>query len=217
VGWRCGSWRWALGRYCASTRCKSSQTLRQLVAPPQTNIKSASYTIGGVDTAHADTGVITRSLVTRGHFISNSGDSQALLAASYASRHKLRVASTLNLNGTHFKVVGLVRPPLGGQTADVYLALAELQKLARQKSLVNVLLIRAKDSASLGAVQKAIEQRFPNAQVASAQQVADSISGSLVDASNLSHRLCRARSARGGRGLLVRRALDVVVGRQARP
>ena len=43
-------------------------------------------------------------------------------------------------------------------------------------------------------MQKAIEARFPNAQVASAKQVADQISGSLVDASNLSHDLGLALS-----------------------
>jgi ABC-type antimicrobial peptide transport system permease subunit len=44
-------------------------------------------------------------------------------------------------------------------------------------------------------VQKAIQAQFPNAQVASAKQVADQISGSLVDASNLSHRLGIALAA----------------------
>ena len=38
-------------------------------------------------------------------------------------------------------------------------------------------------------MQKQIETQFPRAQVASAKQVADSISGSLVDAANLSKRL----------------------------
>ena len=38
-------------------------------------------------------------------------------------------------------------------------------------------------------MQKQIQQLYPSAQVASAKDVADSISGSLVDASNLSHRL----------------------------
>ena len=44
-------------------------------------------------------------------------------------------------------------------------------------------------------MQKEIQQQFPNAQVASAKQVADQISGSLVDASNLSHRLGIALAA----------------------
>jgi ABC-type antimicrobial peptide transport system permease subunit len=38
-------------------------------------------------------------------------------------------------------------------------------------------------------VQQNIETRYPNAQVASASDVADRVSGSLVDAANLSHRL----------------------------
>jgi ABC-type antimicrobial peptide transport system permease subunit len=56
-------------------------------------------------------------------------------------------------------------------------------------------LVRADSGTSVGAVQKAIETQFPNAQVASAKQVADQISGSLVDASNLSHRLGIALAA----------------------
>jgi ABC-type antimicrobial peptide transport system permease subunit len=50
-------------------------------------------------------------------------------------------------------------------------------------------LVRAADNASVGKVQKAIEAALPDAQVASSKQVADQISGSLVDASNLSHNL----------------------------
>ncbi len=88
-----------------------------------------------------------------------------------------------------FTVVGLVRPPLGGQTADVYISLPQLQVLASQKGSVNVLLVRAENGASVGDVQKQIETLYPRAQVASAKQVADSISGSLVDAASLSKRL----------------------------
>src|SRR5207302_8976749 len=40
-----------------------------------------------------------------------------------------------------------------------------------------------------GAVEAAIKKALPQAQVASSKQVADAISGSLVDASNLSHDL----------------------------
>jgi ABC-type lipoprotein release transport system permease subunit len=41
----------------------------------------------------------------------------------------------------------------------------------------------------VGAVQAAIKKALPQAQIASSKQVADKISGSLVDASNLSHNL----------------------------
>jgi ABC-type antimicrobial peptide transport system permease subunit len=168
------------------------QTLQQVVNPPQTNIKSSTYTIAGVDATTPDIGVVTASLVSSGRFIAASkgaGAHEALLSSAYASRESLKVGSRLDLNGTTFTVVGLVRPPLGGQTADVYISLPQLQVLATQKGSVNVLLVRAENGASVGDVQKRIETLYPRAQVASAKQVADSISGSLVDAASLSKRL----------------------------
>ena len=168
------------------------QTLQQVVNPPQTNIESSAYTIAGVDPTTPGIGVVTSALVSSGRFIvasAGGGAHEALLASSYASREGLKVGSTLNLNGTVFTVVGLVRPPLGGQTADVYVSLPQLQVLASQKGSVNVVLVRATSGADVGAVQKQIEAQFPRAQVASAKQVADSISGSLVDAASLSKRL----------------------------
>ncbi len=168
------------------------QTLQQVVNPPQTNIKSSTYTIAGVDATTPDIGVVTTSLVSSGRFIAASkgaGAHEALLSSTYASRESLRVGSKLDLNGTNFTVVGLVRPPLGGQTADVYISLPQLQVLASQKGSVNVLLVRAENGASVGDVQQRIETLYPRAQVASAKQVADSISGSLVDAASLSKRL----------------------------
>jgi ABC-type antimicrobial peptide transport system permease subunit len=166
------------------------QTLQQVVNPPQTNIESATYTIAGVDPAAPAIGVVTPALVSRGRFLSaGSGAHEALLAASYANRQGLKIGSKLDLNGTTFTVVGFVRPPLGGQTADVYVPLLQLQALASQKGVVNVVLVRAETGASVAQVQQQIKKQFPRAQVASAKQVADSISGSLVDASNLSKRL----------------------------
>jgi ABC-type antimicrobial peptide transport system permease subunit len=168
------------------------ETLQQVVDPPQTNITSSTYTIAGVDPTTPDIGVVTAALVSSGRFLgasSGGGGHEALVSSSYAGRQGLKVGSKLNLNGTVFTVVGLVRPPLGGQSADVYVSLPQLQVLASQKGSVNVLLVRAEDGASVGEVQEQIETLYPRAQVASAKQIADSISGSLVDAANLSKRL----------------------------
>jgi putative ABC transport system permease protein len=171
------------------------QTIQQVVNPPQTNIKSSSYSIAGVDTSTPNIGLVTPSLLSSGHFLSPATSNEALVADSYASQKGLKLGSALDLNGTKLSVVGLVKPPLGGQTADVYVPLAKLQKLASQQSLANVVLVRAKSSDSVASVQKEIQTKFPNAQVASSKQVADQISGSLVDASNLSHRLGIALAA----------------------
>ncbi len=57
------------------------------------------------------------------------------------------------------------------------------------------MLVRAANSKSVSAVQKEIQTKFPNAQVASSKQVADQITGSLVSAKNLSNRLGIALAA----------------------
>jgi ABC-type antimicrobial peptide transport system permease subunit len=163
------------------------QTLRQVVDPPQTDITSSTYTIGGVDLTQTDIGIVTPALVTKGAFLEKSG--QALVTQTHASREGLKVGSKLDLNGTKFIVVGIVRAPLGGQTADVYVPLAQLQRLSSQKGQVNVVLVRASSGDDVASVQQNIETQFPRAQVASARDVADRISGSLVDAAKLSHRL----------------------------
>jgi ABC-type lipoprotein release transport system permease subunit len=171
-----------------------SQTLRQVLDPPQTNISTTAYTIGGVDQTHPTIGVVTTAQVTRGRYLAAAGGHEALVATSYAAKHSLKVGSKLNLNGTAFTVVGLVSPPLGGQSADVYLPLEQLQTLASQKRLANVVLVRARSTGDVSRVKQEIQNAFPEAQVATSKDVADTISGSLVDASNLSHDLGLALS-----------------------
>ena len=165
------------------------QTLRQVLNPPQTNISTSAYTIGGVDQTNPTMGVVTTAQVTKGRYLSSAGGKEALVATSYAAKHSLKVGSKLNLNGTSFTIVGLVSPPLGGQSADVYLPLKQLQTLASEKNLANVILVHAKSSSDVARVKQEIQQALPEAQVASSKDVADKISGSLVDASNLSHDL----------------------------
>jgi putative ABC transport system permease protein len=166
-----------------------SQTLRQVLNPPQTNITTTAYTIGGVDQTNPAMGVVTTAQVTKGRYLAAAGGREALVSQTYAAKHSLKVGSKLDLNGTSFTVVGLVAPPLGGQSADVYLPLKQLQALANEAGLANVVLVRATSSANVATVQKAIETALPQAQVASSKQVAAQISGSLVDASNLSKNL----------------------------
>jgi putative ABC transport system permease protein len=174
-------------RELVTTFTTPRQTLQQVLDPPQTNIKSSSYSIAGVQTTDPRMGIVTAAQVTSGRYLKPGHE--ALVSATYAERSSLKLGSKLNLNGTKFVVVGLVNPPLGGQGADVYVPLAQLQTMSGQKGLVNVVLVRADDSGSVAATQQRIETAYSQAQVASSKQVADTISGSLVDASNLSHDL----------------------------
>ena len=168
------------------------ETLQQVLDPLQTDIKSESYTIGGVQLGDSTTALVTSAQVGTGRFL--KGGHEALVSATYAARKSLKVGSKLDLNGAKFTIVGLVNPPLGGQGVDVYLPLGQLQRLAGLKNLVNVVLVRADDSESVGAVEKRIETAYAQAEVASAKDVAGTISGSLVDAANLSHSLGLALS-----------------------
>ncbi len=165
------------------------QTLKQVLDPPQTNIQTTAYTIGGVDQTNQSMGVVTPAQVTKGSFLSPKGGHEALVSTAYAVKQKLKIGSKLDLNGTSFTVVGLVEPPLGGQSADVYLPIKQLQKLASEKSLANVILVRATSSSDVSAVESEIKRALPQANVASSKDVAAKISGSLVDASKLSHDL----------------------------
>jgi ABC-type antimicrobial peptide transport system permease subunit len=166
-----------------------TQTLRQVLDPPQTNIKTEPYTIGGVNTNQPSVGLITPAQVTKGRYFSKSGGKEALLAPSYATKNGLKVGSKLTLNGTTFTVVGIVAPPLGGQTADVYLPLAQLQKLAGEAGLANVAFVRSDSSGDVSKVEQEIKANLVGSQVASQKDVAKQITGSLVDASNLSSKL----------------------------
>ena len=95
---------------------RREQTLQQVLNPPQTNIKSRAYTIGGVDQTHPTMGVVTAAQVTKGRFLAQGGRRGARLRDLRGAQASLKVGSKLDLNGTKFIVVGLVNPPLGGQT-----------------------------------------------------------------------------------------------------
>lgn len=158
------------------------RTIRQVLKPPTTDITSTSYTIAGIDPATPDIGLITRAQLTSGTYLSRGADKhEAILADSYAQRRTLAVGSTLDLNGKSFKVVGLAKPPLVGQAADVYLPLSELQSLASRPNRVNLIMVRARSAADVDRLTKDIEAAFPGAQVTSSKDLAKQVTGSLTD------------------------------------
>ena len=112
------------------------------------------------------------------------------MSTTYAAKHALKVGSKLDLNGTSFTVVGLVSPPLGGQSADVYLPLKQLQTLANADGA------RERRARARGERHDVVEReagdrerRFRRRRSRARRRSPTQISGSLVDASNLSHDL----------------------------
>jgi hypothetical protein len=64
------------------------ETLQQVLDPPQTDIKSESYTIGGVQLGDPTTGLVTSAQVSAGRFL--KGGHEALVSATYAARKSLK-------------------------------------------------------------------------------------------------------------------------------
>lgn len=165
------------------------QTIEQVVNPPSTNIKNQSYTVAGVDATKPEQGLVTPTQLSTGRWIGPKATDEVLLNVAYAAAKSLSVDSTLTINDTDYKVVGLVRPSLAGATADVYFPLPTLQQLAGKESRVTQVLVKAADSASVKQVTAAIQALLPGAEVATTEALAGQVTGSLADARSLANRL----------------------------
>ena len=154
-------------------------------AGPPDNIDFASISVSGVDERHEELGAITSGQVTSGRYFGATEAREAILNESYASREGIEVGDTIPLHGKKFKVVGIAKTPLGGQSSDVYLKLAQLQKLADRSARVNTVYVRADSADQVAAISSKIEKTVDGASVTTAEDLAARVSGTLTDAKNL--------------------------------
>lgn len=152
--------------------------------PPE-NINATNLSVAGVDESVKELGAITPDQITSGRYFRSGEKRDAILNESYASRASLGVGDELKLGGTTFTVVGIAKTPLGGQSSDVYVKLAQLQALADRKGRVNTVYVRADSGDDVTAVASSIEKTLDGASVTTAADLADRVSGTLVDAKNL--------------------------------
>ena len=154
------------------------------------DIQIATATVAGVEAANTRLGLITPKQVVRGRFLRPGAPTdEAVLAQSYAARRKLRVGSTLVLKKHRFRVVGLAQPPIGTQAADIYLDLPVLQRVAKRKARVNLVLVRARSNADVAKLAKQVDKFLPGIRASSSKDLAQQVNGSLVDAQDLRKRL----------------------------
>ena len=153
------------------------------------NINLTNLTVSGVDPRNRELGAITPGQITHGRFFSTTGTDEAILDQSYAAREGIAVGGTVTVGGTRFTVVGIAKTPLGGQSSDVYLHLGELQKLAGRSGRVNTVYVRAQSAGDVASVSSAITKTFSGASVTTSQDLANRITGTLVDAKNLAGKL----------------------------
>ena len=180
--------------HVSGTIPKSAPTLRPGQGPatigPPRSINFDASTVTGIDETRPGLAPVAPSQVTRGRYLSiSSGKREALLNLAYARRKGYSLGSTVRVGGKKFTVVGLTRPPLGGSAADIYVKLSTLQKLSGRKGRVNTIQVRATDSDQVASLRGAVRRTIAGAQVTTAKDLADRVSGSLVDAKNLSKKL----------------------------
>lgn len=165
------------------------RTISQVVNPPTTDTTNSSYTVAGVDPASPDAGLVTRAQLASGKWFSASPAKEVLVNTAYATKKSLSVGAGLPINGTTYRVVGLVDPTLTGNTADVYFPLATLQSVSSKTGRVNEVLVRADTAANVDAVAADIRKLLPGAQVVTTKSLADNVTGSLHNAQEVASRL----------------------------
>ena len=156
---------------------------------PPININATSLSVSGVDQTHEELGAITPGQIVEGSYFGPGDTRQAILNESYASSEGLAVGDTVKLGGKTFTVIGIAETPLGGQSSDMYVKLSQLQGLADRKGRVNTVYVRAESSDDVTAVSTEIENTVDGASVTTAADLAERVSGTLVDAKNLASKL----------------------------
>jgi ABC-type antimicrobial peptide transport system permease subunit len=163
-------------------------TFVQPAGPPE-SIDATSRSVTGIDVSRPALAPVTPGQIISGRYLSSKKSRETVLNVAYARQHDLAVGDKVKLGGTTFTVVGLARTPVGGQASDLYVELGELQALSGRKGRVNAINVRAESSNDVAAVAASIRQSFTGASVTTAQDLADRVSGSLVDARRLADRL----------------------------
>ncbi len=153
------------------------------------SIDASSLSVSGVDPRSEQIGAITPGQVTEGRYFGSSDAREAILNESYAGRENLGLGDSITLGGKKFIVVGLVETPLGGQSSDVYVKLGQLQTLADRAGRVNTVYVRATSSDDVAAVATEIESTLDGASVTTAEDLAERVSGTLIDAKNVAGKL----------------------------
>jgi ABC-type antimicrobial peptide transport system permease subunit len=145
--------------------------------------------VTGVDATQRDLGLVKAEQVTEGRFLRAGERNAALLTQTYADENAIAIGDKVAVGERELEVVGLAKAPLGADASDVYMPLATLQKLSDREGRVNALEVRAADVDSVEAVADRIEAEFSGSQVTTARELSERVSGSLVQAQNLSDKL----------------------------
>src|SRR5215469_17025594 len=150
-----------------------------------------TFTVNGTQISAGEVGPLSSSKITSGRTFTTADakSNVAVIDSSYAKQNKLTTSSKINVGGTSFKVIGIVRQPQGGSPASVYIPLGRAQALANMKNQVNTIYVAASSSTMISTVSKEITHVTPKATVTTSSDLANEVTGSLASASSLARNL----------------------------
>ena len=153
---------------------------------------TSSFTVAGVNPAQNGLGPFSSATLASGRILTaaDAHSDDAVLDAGYAAQNKLTTGDKVNVGGTSFTVVGLVRVPAGGSPTDVYIPLARAQAIGKTGSTaltgkVNAVYVTAASAADIPVVQNEIAAALPGATIADQDNLANEVTGSLTSTANL--------------------------------
>jgi ABC-type lipoprotein release transport system permease subunit len=155
------------------------------------SFSTSTFTVNGTQLTAGEVGPLSSSKITSGRTFTSADASSnvAVVDSSYAKQNKLTTGSKINVGGTSFKVIGIVKQPQGGSPANVYIPLGRAQALAGMKNQVNTIYVAASSATMITTVSKEITHVAPSATVTTSSDLASEVTGSLASASSLARNL----------------------------
>jgi putative ABC transport system permease protein len=155
-----------------------------------------TFTVDGVDVARSSPGPLGSGSVASGRAFgaADATANVALVDSGYATASKLKTGSTVDVGGTSFKVVGIVSVPAGGSAPDLYIPLAQAQRIgatgtSKLTNDVNTIYVSADSASNIPAVQQELTKLLPTATVTDASDLAGQVTGSVGSAASLANNL----------------------------
>lgn len=145
--------------------------------------------VTGIDASAADLAPVTTAELIDGRYLKEGAKDEAMVSQANANSDGVELGDEVEVGKKSFEVVGIVKAPLGGESSDFYVPLTTLQGMSDREGRINVLQVRADSADGVEATASEIESVFPGSDVTTASDLADRVSGSLVDAKNLSSKL----------------------------
>lgn len=153
---------------------------------PPSGLNVNSTSLAGVEPTSTGVGPLSPSEISKGtYFQSSDPGNVAIVSSSYASQHSLKIGSSVSLDGTKFKVIGIAAIPSSTSSTDVYLPLGAAQKLAGLGAEVTTVYVSVNSSSNVSRVQSEIRGIMPKATVTTSADLASEVTGSLSNAANL--------------------------------